>query len=151
MIPIFIASDHAGFDRKNEILTYLKSEKYHDFELNDLGPQNLDSVDFPDFADLVCNQVLKNPRSIGILICGSGQGMAIRANKFQKIRAALCWNLESAHLSRAHNDAQVLCFGARMISLEESKVIVDHFLSTQFEGGRHQQRVLKMNSSKGLL
>lgn len=151
MKKIFIASDHAGFDRKKEIISWLTEQdffKKHPFTIVDLGPQDTNSVDFPDFANLVCNSILSSPTetSFGILICGSGQGMAMRANKFAGIRAALCWSEESAQLSREHNNANVLCFGARLIALDTCKKMVSIFLQTNFAGGRHLNRVAKINA-----
>ena len=109
----------------------------------DLGTHTDQSVDYPDYANLLCDEVLKN-KGLGILICGSGQGMAIRANKFKKIRAALCWSPEIAKLSREHNDANVLCLSGRHIAIETNFNIVETFLNTSFLGGRHLQRVEKL-------
>ena len=124
MIKIFIASDHAGTERKKEIIQWLEQQIYKsifsaNFEINDLGPSDTQSVDYPDYANKVCNSISPSTddTTVGILICGSGQGMAMRANKFAHIRAALCWNEESATLSREHNNANVLCFGSRMLTL----------------------------------
>lgn len=148
MKKIFIASDHAGFECKKQVTDFFRNHQdlKAKFELIDLGPDSTLSVDYPDFADLVCKQVLEN-NSLGILICGSGQGMAMRANKYQNIRAALCWNEESAKLSREHNDANVLCFGARMLSMEVIEAILVTFFNTHFAGDRHQKRVQKLSST----
>ena len=140
---IFIASDHAGFDFKNKIYEYLKS----DFDIEDLGSTSEASVDYPDFADLVCQKLISNPSAYGILICGSGQGMAIRANKYPFIRAALIYNDDLAKLSREHNDANVICIGSRYCSLEDAKNWATLFLNTPFAGGRHESRVAKIGSS----
>jgi ribose 5-phosphate isomerase B len=146
-MKIFIASDHAGFERKQEVIQYLLNKGIQAF---DEGPKSKDSVDYPDFADLVCRHFkeehshLPSPLQIGILICGSGQGMAIRANRWPFVRAALCWNKDSATLAREHNDANILCFGARAIDLETSKDLIDTFIATSFAGGRHETRVVKL-------
>lgn len=158
MIKIFVASDHAGIDLKTKILTLLTSAPYHSqYEVHDLGPFSTDSVDYPDYADLVCrkmhgftlidthDQRKSHPTELGILICGSGQGMAIRANRFNHIRAALCWTPEVAKLSREHNDANVLCMGSRLMDHELCLQIVHTFLKTPFAGGRHLQRVVKLS------
>lgn len=163
MLKIYIASDHAGVERKAEVVKQLLDHKWLPTaprEVIDLGPQSLDSVDYPDYANLVAQKIhgfslvqsnsqdkaKSYPTEIGILICGSGQGMAMRANKFPQVRAALCWNAESARLSREHNDANVLCFGSRMIDLETSLQAVQMFLTTSFAGGRHAGRVAKVST-----
>ena len=144
---IFIASDHAGYEFKSKIFEYLKK----DFDIDDLGPGSEASVDYPDFADLVCQKLNSNSDSnsaaYGILICGSGQGMAIRANKYPFIRAALIYNDDLAKLSREHNDANVICIGSRYCSLEDAKNWATLFLNTPFAGGRHESRVAKIGSS----
>ncbi|MGH1469405.1 MAG: ribose 5-phosphate isomerase B [Bdellovibrionales bacterium] len=141
-MKIFIASDHAGFERKTKVIDYLKIQSK---EVIDLGPSNDERVDYPDFANNVCESLKNTSDSIGILICGSGQGMAMRANKFSHIRAALCWNAEVAELSRGHNRANVLCLGSRLIEEQLTYKIIDTFLNTPFEGGRHQGRVDKIS------
>lgn len=138
---IFIASDHAGFARKEVIVKNLKSLNWVD-----LGPKNESSVDYPDMADLVCKHV-QNGEGVGVLICGSGQGMAMRANKYKDIRAALAWDIESTHLSREHNDANILCFGARLIDENLSIRMIEEFLTTEFAGGRHELRTQKLCAS----
>ena len=143
MKKIFLASDHAGFEYKNEIFKSLQAEN----KIIDLGPKNIDSVDYPDFADLVAKNISNNPEAVGILICGSGQGMALRANKFPFIRAALVYNDEIAILSREHNDANVICIGSRFCSLVEAKKWIQLFLKTPFAGGRHKTRVAKLGSA----
>jgi len=151
---ILLASDHAGFARKNEIAAWLKEFTTH--EVLDLGPFDTESVDYPDLANKVCSLIPKNtnelnsllamPTVMGILICGSGQGMAMRANKFAHIKAALCWNEDSAVLAREHNDANILCLGARFCDQKLSIAIVSKFLCTSFAQGRHARRVVKMLS-----
>lgn len=137
---IFIACDHAGLNLK----THLIKQLHDGFLWADLGTNDETSVDYPDFADRVADELKKNPHSLGVLICGSGQGMAIRANRHRHIRAALCWNEDIAILSRAHNNANVLCMGARFIEPLLANKILNSFLKTSFEGGRHEQRVRKL-------
>jgi len=158
MTKVYLASDHAGLELKSKLLMELRSKNWSQhFEAIDLGPSNTDSVDYPDYADLVCKKlhgftvidthhVQKTfPAEFGILICGSGQGMAMRANKYPHIRAALCWTEEIAKLSREHNDANVLCMGARVLEHELCFQIMGTFLQTPFAGGRHAQRVVKVS------
>lgn len=140
---VFIASDHAGFPVKSLIAKKLQELQ---MTVHDLGPNTEDRVDYPDFADQVCHKLKLHPESFGLLICGSGQGMAMRANKFRHIRAALCWNKESAALSRQHNKANILCLGARLLEKDQILQIVETFFTTEFEGGRHQVRVDKISA-----
>ena len=140
-MKIFIASDHAGFDLKQILL----KSNLSPLELQDLGPGDASSVDYPDYADKVAKLVNQNPNeALGILICGSGQGMCMRANKFQNVRAALCFTENQAILARQHNDANILCLGSRVTNTELSILIIKKFFSTPFEGGRHQNRVQKL-------
>ncbi len=143
---IWIASDHAGFELKARLVEILQQHR-DDFqtELIDLGPTSAARVDYPDFAKLVCREVLQHSDSRGILICGSGQGMAIAANRHRHIRAALCWSETAAELARAHNDANVLCLGARLIEADLAVKILKVFLSTAFEGERHVGRIQKLD------
>jgi ribose 5-phosphate isomerase B len=138
MIPI--ASDHAGFELKQFIISY-----FNDFHFKDEGCYSLESVDYPDFAHKVADYVSQHPTEKGVLICGSGNGMQMAANKHPNVRAALCWNREIAVLARTHNDANILVLPARFISQEEALEIVTAFFETQFEGGRHEKRVEKIN------
>ena len=138
---VSIASDHAGFEMKNKIIEYLES---NNFNLIDRGPANTDSVDYPDFAKMVCTDLVNDDANRGILICGSGQGMAMVANKHKGIRAALCVNEEMVELARAHNDANVLTIGARLVDESTAISCVDKFFSTPFEGDRHIKRVNKI-------
>lgn len=140
---VFIASDHAGFPAKDSLAQIINSLG---FKVKDLGPSSDDRVDYPDFANLVAQNLKEDPTALGVLICGSGQGMAMRANKFGHIRAALCWSEESARLSRQHNAANVLCMGARLLESSEIEKIVKAFFEEKFEGGRHQTRVDKISS-----
>lgn len=139
-MQMVIASDHAGFPLKQHFI------KMESIEWIDCGPDSDDSVDYPDFADTLCKKVIETGLP-GVLICGSGQGMAMRANKYQKIRAALCWTTEIAQLSRQHNNANVLCLGSRTIDENTAQEILKTFISTNFEGGRHQKRIDKLNST----
>ncbi len=137
---ILIASDHGGFELKEFLIKELTNLN---FSIIDLGCNNSkDSVDYPDFAKKLCKK-LKN--EIGILICGSGIGISIAANRFSNIRAALCQSVKLAALSRMHNDANVLCLGARIISQKTALNITKKFLNTKFEGGRHEKRVAKLS------
>lgn len=138
-MKIFIGSDHAGLPLKSYLI---KSRT--DIEWVDIGTFSESSVDYPDIADLLVKNMLA-ANSKGVLLCGSGQGMAMRANKFQKIRAALCWDTVSAKLSREHNNSNVLCMGARLIPFGLALSILDTWLTTEFLGGRHSTRVEKVN------
>lgn len=141
-MKIAIGGDHAGFTYKEEIKQML-AEAGH--IVKDFGPFSEASVDYPDFAHPLASSVEKGENELGILICGSGNGVAITANKHQGIRAALCWLDELGALARQHNNANVLCLPARFISLELAKQITQTFLSTPFEGGRHENRVNKIS------
>lgn len=152
---LFIASDHAGFELKSHLLRVWKDgvvAGVSHWSWKDLGPLTSDRVDYPDYAQSLCKELLlkrstendSSIKSFGILICGSGQGMAMSANRFRSIRAALAWNQESAQLSRAHNDANILCLGARLIEPALAVNLVETFLLTPFEGGRHSGRVSKI-------
>lgn len=139
---IFIASDHAGWDMKRHLMG-----RYPFLPWKDLGTLNTERVDYPDYAEKLC-LALRNElsESCGILVCGSGQGMAIRANRFPFIRAALCWSEEVVKLAREHNDANVLCLAGRITPFPIAEQILKTFLATEFEGGRHQERVNKLSS-----
>jgi ribose 5-phosphate isomerase B len=135
---LWVASDHAGFELKQKLLA-----AHPELTWKDLGPFDDSRVDYPDFAQKLCDSI-KGADDRGVLICGSGQGMAIKANRSIHIRAALCWNEEVAQLARAHNDANVLCLGARVMTPLECNHILKAFLTTEFEGGRHQARLDKL-------
>ena len=135
-----IASDHAGFELKQFIIS-----SFPDFQWEDEGCYSLESVDYPDFAHPVADCIAEHPEAKGILICGSGNGMQMAANKHPHVRAALCWNKEIAVLARTHNDANILVLPARFIAKEEALEIVTAFFETSFEGGRHAKRVGKIN------
>jgi ribose 5-phosphate isomerase B len=139
IIPI--GSDHAGFELKEKIKAYVSELG---FETKDYGTYSEDSCDYPEFAHGVCNHIKEHSGSKGILICGSGNGISMAANKHQDIRAALSWETEIAELARLHNDANIVSLPARFISEEKAKEIVKVFFSTDFEGGRHQRRVDKI-------
>jgi len=141
MKKIAIASDHAGFEYKEIIKKYLEQKEY---EIIDFGTNSLDSVDYPDFVHPAAKSVENKECDLGILICGSGNGVQITANKHQNIRCALSWNLEIAKLARQHNDANMISLPAKFISEDLAKQIVDTFLNTDFEGGRHLTRVNKI-------
>ncbi len=140
---IYIASDHAGLEIKKRFIAHLSSQRA--FRVLDLGTHTGDRVDYPDFADRVCRKVIGEKGSLGVLICGSGQGMAMRANKYSSIRAALCWSEESARLAREHNQANILCLGARLLDEDSLLKISKVFLNTEFGGGHHQMRVQKIS------
>ncbi len=141
-IKIAIGSDHAGFELKKELIEYFKNTV---IEIIDKGCYSLERVDYPDFGHAVANAVLSSEVNFGILMCGSGNGINMSANKHKGIRAALCWNEEIAKLARLHNDANILVLPARYINLEEAKKCVAIFLTEKFEGGRHQQRIEKID------
>lgn len=140
---IFIASDHAGYELKSKIATFLKDKN---LQIIDLGTDSSHkSVDYPDFAKKLTNELYQDLSAVGILICGSGIGISIAANREKHIRASLCVNEEIARLSRIHNDANVLCLGARFTEESEAFKIVNTFLDTEFEKGRHIIRVQKLS------
>ncbi len=141
MKKIFIASDHAGFNLKNHIYKSLKKN----IRIIDLGTNDKSvSVNYPEFAHKLCKQVSKNKSNVGILVCGSGVGMSMAANRHKKIRAALCYSLKNAKLSRLHNDANVITLGERLINKKIAMKCINVFLKTKFEGGRHLKRVKKI-------
>ncbi len=139
---IALGCDHAGFEFKEETRNLLEKIGV---TFKDFGTYSPDSVDYPDFAHAVATAVEKKEYEFGILICGSANGVAITANKHQGIRAAICWNEELAALARQHNDANILCLPARFISFDVAEKIIEKFLSTKFEGGRHANRVNKIS------
>ena len=138
---IAIGSDHAGVEYKAILIDFLQANGY---EVQDFGPATSDSVDYPDFAHPVASSIESKANELGILVCGSANGVAITANKHQGIRAAIAWQNEIAALARQHNDANIICIPARFIDIELAKKIVDTFLTTDFEGGRHGTRVNKI-------
>ncbi|KXK36619.1 MAG: ribose 5-phosphate isomerase B [Saprospiraceae bacterium] len=141
-MKLTFGSDHAGFEFKRYLITRLIKAGY---DITDVGAYSLESVDYPDFAHKVAEAVAMNKTDFGILLCGSGNGVCITANKHKNVRAALCWTPELGALARQHNNANILCLPARFISKRMASKIVDAFLTAQFEGGRHQKRVDKIN------
>ena len=141
MRKIFISSDHAGFKLKEKIKDYLKNKKV---KIEDLGPEDDSSVDYPDYAHKVARKVKSRKSNVGILVCGSGTGMNIAANKHKNIRAAQCFDLKSTKLSRLHNDANIITLGSRLITKKNALKFVSVFLNTKFDGGRHLRRVKKI-------
>jgi len=136
-MKIFIACDHAAFEAKEALRQHLEGKH----ELKDLGTYSLDSVHYPDYAMKLSEAVLQHPGSRGVLLCGSGIGVSIVANRFKGIRAALCRDVDDAKMCRLHNDANVICLAGRKTPIETLKPMVDTFLATEFEGGRHAQRL----------
>ena len=141
MKKIFISSDHAGFKLKEEIKSHLSKKK---ISFKDMGPFNNDRVDYPDYAHKVARKVKTNKNNVGILVCGSGMGMNIAANRHKNIRAAQCFNLKSTKLSRLHNDANIITLGSRLLNKKLALNCVNTFLNTKFEGGRHIKRIKKI-------
>ena len=138
---VCIASDHAGFDLKEKIKDFL-IDKY--VSIIDLGPFENKSVDYPDYAKKLANRIKAKKSDVGILVCGSGTGMAISANKIKNIRAAVCYNIKNTKLSRLHNNANIITVGSRLISKNLAFKLVNIFLKTKFEGGRHLRRIKKI-------
>lgn len=139
--PIALGADHAGVQYKTEINTWLQELGY---ATKDYGTYSVDSVDYPDFAHPTASSVETGEASFGILLCGSANGVAMTANKHAGIRAGLCWQTEVTELTRAHNNANIICIPARYVSLDEAKKMIEIFMTTAFEGGRHQNRVTKI-------
>ncbi|MCD4735400.1 MAG: ribose 5-phosphate isomerase B [Bacteroidales bacterium] len=135
------ASDHAGYELKNKIIKILKEKGV---ECIDKGPFSDESVDYPDFIHPVSAAIDKGEYKFAVILCGSGQGASMVANKYQNVRAALCWNAEQSTLSRKHNDANIISIPARFIEVEEAVNAIENFLRTEFEGGRHERRVNKI-------
>lgn len=144
MVKVYVASDHAGFLFKSQLLENLKIRFKETLTFEDLGVNDEKSVDYPDYADKVAQKVAKK-EGLGILICGSGIGMCIRANRHKGVRAALVWDVPSTRLTRQHNDANIMCVGARLIPLGLALEMAQVFFTTNFEGGRHQGRVDKLD------
>ena len=138
---VFLASDHAGFKLKEEIKKFLIKKRK---KVLDLGTKNTNSVDYPDYAHLLSKKMKKNKNQFGILVCGTGSGMSMTANKHKYIRAALCYNTKSTKLSRLHNNANVMTIGSRLIKKDVALKCVSIFLKTNFSGGRHLRRIKKI-------
>ena len=140
MKKLLIASDHAGFKLKKQLIPLIEKN----FFLIDLGPSNDNSVDYPDLALKLSKKISKNKSLFGILICGSGMGMAMAANKVKNVRAALCYSTKNTKLSRLHNNANIITLGSRLTSKKKAIQLISLFLSTKFEGGRHLRRIKKI-------
>ena len=141
LLPLAVGCDHAGFDYKTKLVPWLNSEGW---QVNDVGTYSPESVDYPDYVHPLATSVERGESSFGILLCGTGNGVCMTANKHQGIRAGLCWTTEIAELVRRHNNANVLCIPARFVSLEVARDMITSFMNTAFEGGRHQGRINKM-------
>ncbi|MEP0986419.1 ribose 5-phosphate isomerase B [Ekhidna sp.] len=141
-MKIAIGGDHAGFKYKKRLISHLEDNGH---EVKDFGPHSDDSVDYPDHVHPLASAISSEDFELGILICGSGNGVAMTANKHENVRAALCWNTELAALARQHNDANIICLAARFIAYEYAESLTDTFIETSFEGGRHERRVDKIN------
>ena len=141
-MKVSIASDHAGFALKQRCIDFLEAAGYN---VKDFGPHSDESVDYPDFAHQVASHVAKDSSIVGVLICGSANGVAMTANKYEEVRACLSWSHEIAELGRLHNNANILCLPARFITDKEAYRSLEVFLNTPFEGGRHERRVSKIN------
>ena len=141
-MKIAIGCDHAGFPYKDAIIQLLENQGH---KMQDFGTDSAESVDYPDFVHPVAKAVEDKSAKLGVLICGSGNGVAITANKHQGIRAAVCWNIDLAALARQHNNANIVCIPARFISKRKALSVVDTFMTSKFEGGRHARRVRKIS------
>ncbi|AKJ02521.1 ribose 5-phosphate isomerase B [Archangium gephyra] len=144
-MKVIIASDHAGLELRRELVSVLQELRA---EVHDVGPTTTASVDYPDFAKTVCKAVAAGEYQYGVLVCGTGIGMSITANKYRGIRAALCTSEFEARMTRAHNDANVLCLGQRVVGAGLARSIVEAFVATPFEGGRHQKRLDKIREAE---
>lgn len=145
-MKIALSADHAGFELKEKIYKYLESKGH---SVTDFGTYSKESIDYPEFAYVASKSIVEHNNELGILICGSGVGVSITANKVKGIRAANCFNEEMATLARQHNNANVLCLGARFINADLALTMVEKFISTDFEGGRHKVRVDKIHDLTG--
>ena len=141
MKKIVIASDHAGYSLKEYVKKFLNRKK---LQIKDVGANSSEKVDYPDYAHKLSKFIKKNRNCIGVLICGSGQGMIMTANKHKNIRAALCYNAKSTKLSRLHNDANIITLGSRLLSKKKACSFINIFLNTKFEGGRHKKRIRRI-------
>ena len=140
---IILAADHAGFPLKQSVQSFLVSKGY---DVVDLGTNSLDSVDYPDFGHAAAHAILEGKAETGIIICGTGIGISISANRHKGIRCALCGDAETAELARRHNNANILALAGRVLSAEQAQSIISAFLDTEFEGGRHQNRIVKIDN-----
>lgn len=139
---VLISNDHAGYRLKKLLM-----EERSKLRWRNLGAESEDRVDYPKYADVVASRIASDPTLMGVLICGSGQGMAMRANRYPKVRAAVCYDVKSTEYARAHNDANILCLGSRLIHHDMALKLLDVFLDTPFEGGRHGDRVKMLDRS----
>jgi ribose 5-phosphate isomerase B len=144
-VKIIIASDHAGLELRQELVALLRERSV---SFDDVGPTSHDSVDYPDFASKVARAVAAGQYELGVLVCGTGIGMSIVANKYRGVRAALCSTEFEARMARSHNDANVLCVGQRVVGVGVARGILETFLATPFAGGRHEQRVQKIRQAE---
>jgi ribose 5-phosphate isomerase B len=142
-LTIAIGCDHAGFEYKEQLKNFLTEKGY---TVIDFGTNSAESVDYPDYVHPLAAEVASGQIEMGILLCGSGNGVCMTANKHRDIRAALCWNIELAKLARQHNNANIICLPARFISIDDAKEMTLAFLNTPFEGGRHERRVEKISN-----
>ncbi|SEK95632.1 ribose 5-phosphate isomerase B [Chitinophaga rupis] len=140
-LPVAVGSDHAGFEYKEEIISYLEGLG---LQVKDFGAHSKDSADYPDYAHPVATAVEREEVAFGVLVCGSANGVAITANKHQGVRAAICWGEELARLARGHNEANIICIPARFVDTDVARQMIDVFINTPFEGGRHENRVRKI-------
>ena len=140
-LPVAIGSDHAGFEYKSRLADWLREQG---FQVSDMGVNQSTSVDYPDYAHPVANAVEQREAAFGILICGSANGVCMTANKHAGIRAVLCWQTDVAKVTRQHNNANIICIPARFVAYEYARQMIEVFMETQFEGGRHQMRVDKI-------
>jgi ribose 5-phosphate isomerase B len=140
--PVAIGCDHAGFEYKQSVIKWLQDKGY---EVKDFGTHSLESVDYPDFAHPTASSVENGETAFGILICGSANGVNITANKHQGVRSALCWNNDVARLARQHNNANIIALPARFVALHYAIEMIENFMNTAFEGGRHENRVNKIS------
>jgi len=140
-MKIALTSDHAGYEMKNKLLEYLQEKGY---QVADLGCYSSEAADYPDFGHKIANNISENISDYGISLCGSGNGINMTANKHPLIRSALCWNVETAELARRHNNANICALPARFLTFDEARQIVDVFLNSSFDGGRHQRRIDKI-------
>ena len=142
-MKILIGNDHAGYSLKLSIIKNLEDK----YEFFDKGSYSLESVDYPDYASIIAKEIQSKKGDLGILICGTGNGVCMTANKFKGIRAVICWNEEIAKLAKKHNNANIICIPSRFIKVEEALKIIESFILEKFEGGRHERRIKKINEN----
>ena len=142
-MKILIGNDHAGYSLKLSIIKNLEDK----YEFFDKGSYSDESVDYPDYASIIAKEIQSEKGDLGILICGTGNGVCMTANKFKRIRAVMCWNEEIAKLAKQHNNANIICIPSRFIKVEEAMKIIESFILEKFEGGRHERRIKKINEN----